>query len=192
MKSRKGFTLIELLAVIVILAILMAIAIPKVTQYITKSRKDSFLTTVRDFADATRKDITSEVYDAPIGNDEVTIISLGLIKLETGGKKSPFNAKWLTRYSYVAVINVGTPEDPDYDYYICMKDANRYTVTLKLDEEVERDSIIRSKTSASNSDITPMCGTKEGEYKVISNVLGLEKYKPTHGWNATVYSNEEC
>ena len=33
--GKKGFTLIELLAVIVILAVLMAIAIPKVTQYIT-------------------------------------------------------------------------------------------------------------------------------------------------------------
>ena len=47
--KKKGFTLIELLAVIVILAILLAIAIPKVTQYITKSRKDSLIATEKTF-----------------------------------------------------------------------------------------------------------------------------------------------
>ena len=89
--NKKGFTLIELLAVIVILAVLMAIAIPKVTQYITKSRKDSLVTTSKDFINAVRNDATSEMFDFPIGVDDVTIISLDLIKLEKGGKKSSFN-----------------------------------------------------------------------------------------------------
>ena len=111
--NKKGFTLIELLAVIVILAVLMAIAIPKVTQYITKSRKDSLVTTSKDFINAVRNDATSEMFDFPIGVDDVTIISLDLIKLEKGGKKSSFNGAWLPKYSYVAVINVGTDEDPD-------------------------------------------------------------------------------
>lgn len=35
MKEKKGFTLIELLAVIVILGVIMMIAIPSVTGYIT-------------------------------------------------------------------------------------------------------------------------------------------------------------
>ena len=37
-RNNKGFTLVELLAVIVILGLLMAIAIPSVTKYITQSR----------------------------------------------------------------------------------------------------------------------------------------------------------
>lgn len=60
----------------------MAIAIPKVTQYITKSRKDSLVTTSKDFINAVRNDATSEMFDFPIGVDDVTIISLDLIKLE--------------------------------------------------------------------------------------------------------------
>lgn len=192
MKNRKAFTLIELLAVIVILAVLLAIAIPKVTQYITKSRKDSYVTTSKDFIDAVRKDTTSEIFDFPIGVDDVTIISLDLVKLEKGGKKSPFNGSWLPKYTYVAVINVGTDEDPDYEYYIAARDSKRYTIALTEEDSLTRNSIIRNNASGTKVEITPMCGTEDGVYKVINNIAGLEKYRPSTGWNATVYSSVGC
>ena len=114
MKNKKGFTLIELLAVIVILAILLAVAIPMVTKYISDSRKDSLVTTAKEFADAVEKDATGGKYELPIGTNEVTIVSLDLMSLQKGGTKSPFNAKWTIDSSYVAIINVGT----DIDQYI--------------------------------------------------------------------------
>lgn len=45
-KSKKGFTLVELLAVIVILGIILLIAVPVATNYINKSKKKSFFTSV--------------------------------------------------------------------------------------------------------------------------------------------------
>ena len=54
MKNKKGFTLIELLAVIVILGVIMVIAVPAVTKYIDKSRKDGFTKTASGVVDAAR------------------------------------------------------------------------------------------------------------------------------------------
>ena len=45
MKKKNGFTLIELLAFIIILGILMIIAIPSVTKYISDSRKNAYVDT---------------------------------------------------------------------------------------------------------------------------------------------------
>ena len=191
-KNKKGFTLIELLAVVVILAILLAIVIPKVSQYITNSRKDGYVATAKEIIDGVRNSATSEIYELPIGTDEITIVSVDLIKLEKGKKKSSFNGTLLDKYSYVAIVNVGTDENPDYEYFIALRDSKRYTISLMLEEEIDRDSIVRNNTSGTKAPITAMCGSKEGEYKVIKEIIGLEDYQPINGWNAIVYSSKGC
>lgn len=62
MKNKKGFTLIELLAVIVILGLLMAIAIPSVTKYITQSRKKTVVSTMSNYIGAMVNDINDLTY----------------------------------------------------------------------------------------------------------------------------------
>jgi type IV pilus assembly protein PilA len=42
LKNKKGFTLVELLAVIVILAIILAIAVPSISGMITNAKKSAF------------------------------------------------------------------------------------------------------------------------------------------------------
>lgn len=192
MKNKKGFTLIELLAVIVILAILLAIAIPQVSKYITRSRKDSLIATAKDFVSAVRTDFMSEIYEYPIGTNEISIVSLDLIKLTKGGEKSPFAGKWIPKYSYVAVINTGSDLDPDYQFYIAIRDSKRYTITLSTENKLTRDSIVRNNTSFTKAPVDAMCGSREGTYKIIDKITGLEKYNPQGGWHATVYSSVDC
>ena len=191
-KNQKAFTLIELLAVIVILAILLAIAVPKVTQYITKSRKDSLIATANDFIDAVRNSAHSDIYDLPIGTNDVTIVSLDLIGLSKGGNKSPVSGNWIPRFSYVAIVNVGTDVDPDYKYYIAIRDTKRYSVALTEENKISNNSIIRDDISFSKVGIDEMCGSKDGSYKILRSIKGLEKYETTSGWNATVYSSASC
>ncbi|OCT14262.1 hypothetical protein A8709_25880 [Paenibacillus pectinilyticus] len=60
-KEEKGFTLIELLAVIVILAVIAAIAVPYILGVIDKSKKDADVALFHQVYEASRLYITSEV-----------------------------------------------------------------------------------------------------------------------------------
>ena len=59
MKKEKGFTLIELLAEIVILAILMVVAVPKILNVIENSRKSAAESSIKLVKDAIKTQVTS-------------------------------------------------------------------------------------------------------------------------------------
>ena len=60
MNKNKGFTLIELLAVIVLLAILMVVAVPKILNVIENSRKSAAESSIKLVKDAIKTQVTSE------------------------------------------------------------------------------------------------------------------------------------
>ena len=192
MKNKKGFTLIELLAVIVILAILLAVAIPRVTKYISDSRKDSYITTAKEFVETVTNNATSEMYELPLSASDITIVSINMVELQKGGNKSAYNGKWMNDSSYVAIVNVGTDIDPKYDYYIALTDSKRYTLPLVHQNKIATNLIIRNSAAKSKANITSVCGSEDGSYMTINNIVGLEDLRPTNGWNATVDSVNNC
>ena len=185
--NKKGFTLIELLAVIVILAILLGIAIPQVSQYITKTRKDSLVSAARLFIDAVRDDATAEMYPLPVGTDEATIVTLDKIKSEKSNEKSPFGGKYLYNKSYVAIINVGDGTNPEYKYYFAAQDSKDYAIPLTEEKLLSADLVVAKAKNKMEVTIQSLCGTPEGVTSSYATISGLGS-----DLTATVFSTEKC
>lgn len=106
--NKKGFTLIELLAVIIILGILMIIAIPSVTRYISDSRKSVYIDTAHSLISGARNLVNEgklEMFDT----DTTYYINAECIKTE-GANKSPYG-------EFVKAYVVVTYDGKGYEYY---------------------------------------------------------------------------
>ncbi len=188
--NKKAFTLIELLAVIVILGVILMIAIPKVSQYINRSKKDSFVDEARLYIDAVRNDLTNEDYPAPANANDALIVTIDRIKMEKSHKKSPFGGKYLYNKSYVVAINVGTGSDPEYKYYFAGQDTKGYAIPLTAEQDLKRDVIVANAKNKMEVTIQSICGTMDGVNAIYTNLSGLDKIGSN--WNATVFSTDKC
>ena len=113
MKNKKGFTLIELLAVIVILALLVAVAIPAVTKYLNTSRKGVF----DDNASAAISAVRNQTIIDGTGAAQKNLADINKL-LEKKLNNSPWG-KAYTDASYVKV----TEADGGYSYSIYLTDG---------------------------------------------------------------------
>ena len=137
MKNKKGFTLIELLAVIVILGLLMAIAIPSVTKYITESRKKTVVSTIGNYITAMVNEVNDLTYTFT-GNNTIYAVPIECIALERGGT-NPFGAWHQASNAYWAYVLVQyDDETSSYTYGYTFKDSAGYglypTSQAKLNE----------------------------------------------------------
>ncbi len=142
MKNKKGFTLIELLAVIIILGILMIIAIPAVTEYISSSRKNAYITTASRYIDGVRNKINAA--EIPVYDKEATYYIPGsCVSMEKGGY-SPYG-DW--KEYYVVVTYDGT----GYDYYWTSRDETNTGIYLTYQDLLDVDRIENNVTSISTN-----------------------------------------
>ncbi|MBE6147529.1 MAG: type II secretion system protein [Firmicutes bacterium] len=154
--NRKGFTLIELLAVIVILSVVLGIAIPSVTGYIVNSEKQGYVATVLQYVDAARKNgILGTNFKYPKEADSSVVISFGTLQdyLDKGGLESPYGNRWILDKSFVVILNVGTKEEPKYNYYVTaydgmyaigVADASGSTSAMVIEEDsIDVSNVVR-------------------------------------------------
>lgn len=130
MKNNKGFTLIELLAVIVILAVLLAIAIPAVSKYINDAKKSTFIQNAQSYAKAAKSEMLVGKYITPVNKNEAVVISFKNLEtaLENGGIKSSYDGTFDATKSFVMIVNKDDAEDPTYVYYIAAADSKGYGI----------------------------------------------------------------
>ena len=166
--NKKGFTLIELLAVIVILAILLAIAIPNVAKYINSARKSTFIENVQSYASAALKEAyAGNSYSLPINNKEAIAITFEALHdaLEQGGKTSPYGGAWKDN-SYIIIANDGTAESPKFVYFIAAIDEKGYGIgedgnpIAKLNDELKESDIVQLGASNDGISVESAASTK--------------------------------
>lgn len=121
--NKKGFTLIELLAVIIILAILMTLAITAMSGYIRGARRDTFVTTAQQYANAVRLSFVNGDYAADLmpSYGECLAVSTNTVALESGSHDSPFNSAYSDE-SFVIIYNNAASGADSYQYYVQMSD----------------------------------------------------------------------
>ena len=134
-KKSKAFTLIELLAVIIILGILMIIAIPSVTSYISESRKSAYIDTAKNLVSGARTLVNTGrlgMYDT----SATYYIPEKCITTE-GGTKSPYG-EFVQAYIGVTFDGSG------YKYYWISVDSSRQGIKDITPQEKLENKLIES------------------------------------------------
>ena len=132
-KKNKAFTLIELLAVIIILGVLMIIAIPSVTTYISNSRKNAYIDTAKNIVGGARNLVNTGkfgMYDTSV----TYYISVNRIPSENG-TRSPYGD---FTEAYIGVIYNGK----SYEYFWISNDTAREGIPVVTSiDKLENESI---------------------------------------------------
>ncbi len=160
--NKKGFTLIELLAVIIILGILMIIAIPSVTRYISDSRKSAYIDTAKEIIGSVR----NVVNEGKLGMyDTSTTYYIPINAIETeNALKSPYGN---FTEAYVAVTYNGK----GYKYYWISVDETGQGVPKIIQSDILKTDDIKSDIK--DSDVEDIV-----KHTVIGNRTKIEIYDP--------------
>jgi type IV pilus assembly protein PilA len=132
--KKRGFTLVELLAVIVILAVTLAIAVPNVLGIIENTRKESFASTGKMMANAAKNVVTSEPKYVPSGPGKGRVIPWAALSLDNVSKDVD-GGTYDTANCYVVVVN----DNGSYRYFITLKGSKR-AIDLKESTNISVDS----------------------------------------------------
>ena len=156
--KKKGFTLIELLAVIIILGILMLIAIPSVTSYINNTRKQSYISTVKNLVDGSIMKVNSGDLCVTANSDTTYYIHPKCIDMETA-YVSPYGN---FEKSYVVVKYNDKKES--FDYYWAGVDVAGIGVDSAVLASHLSDKNLKTNLVPNDVLVKPI---KEGYYVVI-------------------------
>ncbi len=161
-KKNRGFTLIELLAVIIILGILMIIAVPSVTEYISDARKKAYVSTISSYVQSVSVKMLAFGFDQKPSINQALLVPFSEIKMEKKAV-SPYG-KFLEEQCYIIVL---AADGGRYSFYVNIKDGSGY----KVYDVKSSDININTPTSSSDiKDPTKISDIKNGSIVEIGGV----------------------
>ena len=156
MKNEKGFTLIELLAVIVIMGILMAIAIPSINLIIMDARKDIYVNSARTFINEAEKEVINSTFEIDDPDTTYYIHIANLVDDVTNLGKSGF-ATWSD--SYVVATMALVNNKVDTKYYFNSVDLAGWKITLIGRDKLKKSDVYQD--SRKTVDFMPVGNRKK-------------------------------
>ena len=133
MKNKKGFTLVELLGVLVVLSVILMIAYPLVTSYITQTKQKAYDTQMEIMLSNLKSHVNEYKEWLPINDGEYVIITLGQLKAEGVVENSIINP-------------LDGKEIEDSMEFKILKENNRYVYEIVETTVETRDSKHHSPT----------------------------------------------
>ena len=171
-RDKKGFTLIELLAIIVILGVLLLIAIPSVSKYIEKSKRNTYVNTIKTMVNSVSTAVNAMELPFSLKENEGMIVPFSEIELEKTlpTKQSPY-APWDTYKSYILVVFDGER----YKYYVSALDESGYAIALVNEKEMTINDITVD-TELINSNMVSYDDIIKNKYTSYDTALFTIKY----------------
>ena len=159
MKNNKGFTLIELLAVIVILAVIVMIATPAVTNYLNTARTSAFATNAKTAINTVRDDVILNSKGSAVYNlDDINnLLTRKLVQ-------SPFGSTYDESSCIKVTQSVDTNNTNNitgnyvYKYEMCLLDKAGNGFELTDENAINENAVSVGTLSAKTCDCSNVFG----------------------------------